>query len=170
MKHLPLLLLFVAACAGPQPVNVAQPEPIAKAAGASFNHTPPSTAYAEAVREVPDSYSGTIVSATISGAGTTTSTTVYLIRDSLLSLHWVSTGTLSGTWTWEVSDDSSGTNWVAVTDANILAFLAGDGKVNGSASANYFDWSGIGAYAMRVKFVYTSGSGDLTVYANAKRG
>lgn len=80
------------------------------------------------------------------------------------------TGTPTGTFSVEVSNDYSvngeGTvlnagTWTALT-------LSGTPAATGSAGNGFIDIDGCSAYAMRLKYTRTSGSGTLNVVVNAK--
>lgn len=94
--------------------------------------------------------------------GTSYSTKFSMKKGSLFSLHIINGG-LTGTLTLWVSnktnpDESDDTDWVENTDVTFTA-LAGASKemINaGNAAARFY----------RVKYVHTSGTGDLDIWAN----
>ncbi len=114
-----------------------------------------------------------IPTTTISGAGTTSSAIFPLSRHALASFQWVCTGTLSGAWTWKTR--LMGTTWTNVNISQITDYLgigleSSGGKVNGTAGSAQLEYGGFGAGEFQADFVYTSGSGTLTMFAAAKAG
>lgn len=109
----------------------------------------------------------------ISGAGATTGRALNIRTIQGVSFQSEWTGTLAGTFSFEVSNYPPGSppdqpaanaKWTALT------LPAGFAAGNPAGSAGDFDFSFVDMphQWIRVRFTYSSGSGNLTVTANAK--
>lgn len=103
-------------------------------------------------------------------AASITSDVTIIQKLSFVSYQVVFTGTPTGTFSVEVSNDYSinadgsvdnAGNWSAVT-------LTGSPVASGSSGNGFIDLDGISAYAVRLKYTRTSGSGTLNAVICAK--
>lgn len=80
------------------------------------------------------------------------------------------TGTPTGTFSVEVSNDYSINPDGSVRNAGTWTpiTLTGSPVASGSAGTGFIDIDGIAAYAIRLKYTNTSGSGVLNAYVNGK--
>lgn len=109
---------------------------------------------------------------TLSGAGTTRGAWMNMRSMSKATFQAEWTGTLAGTFTWEVTNYKAGTDPTrpdSTAKATVLstAFPAA-GNPAGSAGDFMFEFVNMGESWIRPVFTYASGSGNLLVTASAK--
>jgi hypothetical protein len=109
----------------------------------------------------------------LSGAGTTTGTWVNIRSISRVAFQAEWTGTLAGTFSFEVTNYPAGSNpsqppSTATATALTLPTAFASGNPAGSAGSFVFEFVHMGESWIRPKFVYASGSGNLTVTTSGK--
>lgn len=100
-----------------------------------------------------------IVNAVSMGASITQTTPTNIQFLDNIGVHFIFTGTPSGTFSIEVSNDDS--NWAAIT-------LPSTPTASGSGDNIYVDLNQLSAAWLRVKYTRSSGTGTLNVYLTAK--
>lgn len=96
----------------------------------------------------------------VSSTNTYTSLPVTSHTDTIHSFQVIWTGNPAGDLTLEVSND--GSTWSTTAETF-------DAEPAGSASNTAQVWSGFGYKMSRIKYVNSSGSGTMTIYATVKK-